>query len=154
MKHLTLFLVATLIVASFANAQQIKLINSGEVLNRAAGLRDSQEYDLAIKHLLTIPKRDTNYVTMQDRLAHLYLLTKEYDKSEVVANDILKKRTEFKGAALAVKARSYERRKDYAKAIEIAQGGLKDYPFHVDLLYQLATAYHNSNDYKNAIKTY
>ena len=154
MKYTLLLLPLAVLFTATATAQRIPLINSGQVLARAAVLQDSDKYDLAIKELLAIPKRDTNYVLMQSRLARLYILNDQLDEGFATAEAVLKHPTEFKGTMLRVKASAREKKKEYDQAIAILQSGLTEYPFDVELRYQLATVYHNRHDYKNAIKAY
>lgn len=146
--------VATFFFTLNALAQQIPLINSGEIINRSIALQDSSKYDIAIKELLSIPKRDTNYVWAQARLAELYNFNKQYPEAIAAADFVLKVPSEFKGAMYNMKARAYEEQKEFDKAIEIVQTALKEYPYSTPLRYWLATSYHNKLDYHNAIKAY
>jgi antitoxin component YwqK of YwqJK toxin-antitoxin module/tetratricopeptide (TPR) repeat protein len=135
-------------------AQQIPLVNSGEILQRVSVLEDSGKYDLAIKDLLAIPKRDTNYVAGQVRLAEMYNYNKQYDEATGVADQVLKQTTRFRSAMLAAKAIALESKKEYDSAISFLQEALKEYPFNVQLRYQLATCHHNKLDYASATKAY
>ncbi|HZY78689.1 MAG TPA: hypothetical protein VFE50_04150, partial [Cyclobacteriaceae bacterium] len=135
-------------------AQRIPLINSGELLDKAGVLRDSGKYDLAIKTLLQVPARDTNYVWSQAELAELYNHNKQHDEAIATADRFLKKRDRFRTAFLTSKAAALESKKEYDQAIVFLQNALKEYPYHSDLRYQLATSYHNKLDYANAVKAY
>jgi tetratricopeptide (TPR) repeat protein len=154
MKHSLLLVFLAGLVALSVNAQRIPLINSGEVLNRAAILQDSQKYESAIKELLSIPKRDTNYVKSQSRLAELYFLNKQMELCEATADAVLKHPSEFGAKMWRMKASTYELKKQYDKGIGIVEAALKKYPFDVDLLYLRGFLYHNKHDYKNAMKAY
>ncbi|MEJ0032377.1 MAG: tetratricopeptide repeat protein [Bacteroidota bacterium] len=154
MKH-SLSLVFLAALAAFSvHAQRIPLINSGEVLSRATVLQDSQKYEGAIKELLTIPKRDTNYVTSLSRLAELYFLNKQMELSEATADAVLKHPSEFGAMMWRVKGSIYELKKEYDKGIGIVEAALKKYPFDVELLYLRGLLYHNKHDYKNAVRAY
>lgn len=154
MKRLLFFVLASLLSASLLNAQRIPLINSGEVLKRATELQDSQKFELAIKQLLTIPKRDTNYLLSQSNLAELYFLNKQSELAETTANWLLKRPSAYGAAMWRVKADVYNERKEYDKAAELAEAGLKEYPFDVELRYLRGIAYHNKHDYTRATKAY
>ncbi|HMJ70031.1 MAG TPA: hypothetical protein VK508_14095 [Cyclobacteriaceae bacterium] len=149
-----LLMVLTTVLTSPLIAQQLPFINSGEVLQRVSVLEDSGKHDLAIKELLTIPRRDTNYVQGQVRLAEIYNSNKQYDEATAVADRVLKRATRFRSTLLGVKATALESKKEYDNAISFLRAALKDYPFDVQLRYQLATSYHNKLDYVNAIKAY
>ena len=58
-----------LFTQSLVQAQNIQLVNSGEVIKQAILLYDSGRYDDAISLFTTVPKQDTNYVYMLSELA-------------------------------------------------------------------------------------
>jgi antitoxin component YwqK of YwqJK toxin-antitoxin module len=154
MKRSLLFLLASLLAASLVNAQRIPLINSGEVLKRVTELQDSQKFELAIKQLLAIPKRDTNYMLSQSQLADLYLQNKQFELAEATANSVLKRPSAYGAAMWRVKTNLYDEKKEYDKSIEMVEAGLKEYPFDVELRYLQGIIYHNKHDYKKAAKAY
>jgi antitoxin component YwqK of YwqJK toxin-antitoxin module len=147
-------LVTFSLVAAELSAQGIPLINSGEMVEKAGVLRDSGKYDLAIKTLLAVPARDTNYVWAQAELAEVYNLNKQYDEAIATTDRFLKKPGRFRSTLIASKANALEGKKEYDQAIALLQSALKEYPFHSQLRYQLATSFHNKLDYANAVKAY
>jgi antitoxin component YwqK of YwqJK toxin-antitoxin module/tetratricopeptide (TPR) repeat protein len=141
-------------ITSSLIAQQLPLINSGEILQNVSSLVDSGKYDLAIKELLAIPRRDTNYVRAQVRLGEMYNSNKQHDEAVAISEKALKYRSQYRASLLSVKALAFEHKKEYDQAINCLQAALKDYPFDIQLRYQLATSYHNKLDYANAVKAY
>lgn len=150
---LKLTLLAALFVVH-ANAQKIPFINAGEVLSRAAVLQDSGRYEDAIKELVTIPSRDTAYVISQSRLAKLYLYTKQFNQAITTAEGVMKRKSVFRAEMIDVRASGYEGLEQFDKAKSTAITGLTEYPFSPGLLYDLARAQQNSDDYTAATKTY
>lgn len=144
----------TLFTAVQGVAQKVPLINSGEVLQKAAVLADSGQHDLAIKELLSIPSRDTNYLSSQTRLAEYYNINKQYDEAGKIADRVLKQRTPYRASMLCVKAHGFEMKKEYDKSLEILRAAAKEYPLETQIRYQIATTYHNMLDYENAVKAY
>ncbi|MDO3643240.1 tetratricopeptide repeat protein [Mucilaginibacter sp. L3T2-6] len=62
MKCFKFVLLALTVISTALKAQQIKLINSGELINKAAALYDSSKYKNAIALLNEVNRSDTNYV--------------------------------------------------------------------------------------------
>ncbi len=152
MKYTLLFLIV--FIPSSVLAQRVQLIDSQKALSRSAVLSDSGKLDLAIKELLTIPSRDTNYVFAQTKLAEMYKNNNQFDKAIEIADRLLGWKTSYAAEMICTKASAYDKKKEYDKAIAILQEGLKKYPFDIQIRFQIGTAYHNKHDYANAIKAY
>jgi antitoxin component YwqK of YwqJK toxin-antitoxin module len=154
MKYPLTLLPFAIVIALSVSAQRIPLINSQEVIKKADVLQDSGRYGLAIKELLTIPARDTNYVVGQTLLAVLYRLDDKLDESIAAADFVLSRKSEYGAAMIAAKASAYDAKKDYDKAMSVLQDGLKKYPFDVQIRFQIATTYHNTRQYEKAVEAY
>lgn len=154
MKHTLFALFAAAMSSLPSSAQKIPLINSQEVLAKATALRDSAKYDLAIKELLVVPPRDTNYFRAKSELAQMYLYNKQYDLAIATADWMLARKTEHRASMFDVKATAYEGQKDFDKAFAVLEPALKEFPLNVTLRYQLAKTYHNKRDFPKAIKAY
>ncbi|MEI9918653.1 MAG: hypothetical protein WDO14_07605 [Bacteroidota bacterium] len=154
MKYTLFLFVLAGFTATSVNAQRIPLVDSGEVLKRVEQLQDSQKFDLAIKEILSIPKRDTNYVASRSVLAALYMVSEQFDLADATADYVLQHPTEYGAAMWRVKGNICEMKKEYDKGIAMMEAASKKYPFDSELLYLRGTMYHNKHDYKNAVKAY
>lgn len=150
MKHL--FLGVWLIIGcyAFAVAQKIKLVNSGEVIEQSRVLRDSLKFEDAIKLLLTIPPRDTNYVFMLSELAPLYNSNKQYDKALETANEALKKPSLYEVDMLRVKGVALFNLDNFQSAVQFLEKEIEKRPFEYSLLYTLGAIYYDHKDYEKA----
>lgn len=139
-----------LISSTFAVAQQIKLINSGEVIEQSRILKDSSKFEESIKLLLTIPKRDTNYVFMLSELAQLYNSNKQYDKALETANEVLKKFTAYEIDIMRVKGVALFNLNEFDSSVTYLEKEIEKRPFEYRLLYALGTIYYDHKDYEKA----
>src|SRR5690242_3297965 len=62
MRYFKFVLLALTAISAASRAQQIKLVNSGELITKAAALYDSAKYKSAIALLNEVSRSDTNYV--------------------------------------------------------------------------------------------
>ena len=80
LRPLYLFLLLTFLTFD-SPAQQIQLINSGKVIEKAKSLYDSGDYAQAIKEFYKVPERDTNYVLMLAEAALTHIAAEQYDEA-------------------------------------------------------------------------
>lgn len=154
MKYTLSLLPCAILFAFTASAQRITLVNSGEVLEKASVLQDSGRFKDAIKELLTIPKRDTNYVLSLTKLAELYRRDDRPDDAIAAADIVLARKTSHSAEMICAKAAALDQKKEYDKALAVLFDGLKKYPYDIQTRFQVGTTYHNKHDYPNAIKAY
>ena len=154
MKYALLLLPCAMLVTLCAYSQRIPLVDSQEAIKKAAVLQDSGKYDLAIKELLSVPARDTNYVASLAVLAVVYRYNKQYDEAIAAADRVLKTRSAFASSMISAKAAAYDGKKEYDKAMDVLQAGLKEFPFDIQIRFLIATTYHNTHRYPEAVKAY
>ncbi len=136
------------------SGQQLQLINSGDVLERSSVLGDSGKFDLAIQELLSVPKRDTNYVQARLDLAAAYISKDQDAEALKVLQALNTKGTSHQARYITILGSALDGTKQYDKAIEVLKSGLERFPFSATMRYQLAGAYHNKGDYARAVDAY
>jgi len=141
---------AALFTIPSVTAQDISLINSGEVINEGKALYDSGKFKLAALKLLTVPKRDTNYVYMLSELALAYHADSLYDKAIEVCNEALLKPSSFKSHLLRTKAIATDKKGNFDESVKIFNDAISKYPFDYTLIFNLGITYYNHKDYSKA----
>ncbi len=145
-----LLTVSLFILSATVFAQKIQLINSGEVIENAKTLYDSEKYEIAIKNFLTVPERDTNYVYMLSELALAYTGNKEYDKALETCEKALKNPGSFRAHLLKTEAITLDRKGELDKSIAAFKSAIAKYPFDHSLRYNLGVTYSNNKEYEKA----
>jgi antitoxin component YwqK of YwqJK toxin-antitoxin module/Tfp pilus assembly protein PilF len=131
-------------------SQKISLIKSGEVIEQGKQLYDSGRYEASALKLLTVPKRDTNYVYMLSELALTYTADKKYDQAIEVCNEALKMPSEFGSHLWKSKGIAADRKGDFESSVKFFQDALSKYPFDHSLIFNLGITYYNHRDYQKA----
>ena len=154
MRILLLPVVLVLSISYPCFSQKIPLINSGEVITHAKALYDSGKYEASAIKLLTVPKRDTNYVYMLSELALTYIADKKYDQAIEACNEALKKPSEFNAHILSSRAVAFDKKGDFDEAVKQFNAAIEKYPFDHTFIYNLGITYYNHKDYEKAEKCF
>lgn len=154
MKFNFVFIVLVLTGLSGAMAQQIPLINSGEVIDKADVLYDSGLYDESAALLLTIPKRDTNYVSMLSELMYVHIAKKDYKKALEELEKILGLDKKNRANNLRLKAVFTDADGRMEEALQLFDAAAKEFPFDMRILYSKGTLYFEHKQYDKASEIY
>lgn len=131
-------------------AQNIELINSGEIIDKGIQHYNEGKYDLAIQEYLRVHENDTNYHFMLYELAMTYLANKEYDKAISTCETGLKEKSDFKKGLLKLLGNAYDDSGNAEKAIDIYTKTIKKYPYDYSLYYNLGITYYRIKEYSKA----
>ncbi|HEX5171006.1 MAG TPA: tetratricopeptide repeat protein, partial [Cyclobacteriaceae bacterium] len=131
-------------------AQNIKLINSGEVIQQAVVLYDSGKFEDAIALFKSVPKRDTNYVYMLSELAMTYDANKNYKEAIATSKEGLQYASEYRAHLFRTLGSAWDGEGDLAKSVEAFETALKEFPYDYSLHYNLGVAYYNHQEYAKA----
>jgi antitoxin component YwqK of YwqJK toxin-antitoxin module/Tfp pilus assembly protein PilF len=150
--HRFLLLAAGVIIAVTGLAQKkVPLINSGELLSAGKELYDSGKYEAAINTFLTIPRRDTNYVSMLSELALTYIADKQPEKALEACAEALQKPSVHRAHLLRSQAIATDHKGDFEKSVALFKKAIEQYPFDYGLVFNLGITYYNHKDYDKAI---
>src|SRR5258706_6631187 len=123
-----LLFTGVVVVSLSVDAQTDSLVGSGLVINSAKQLYDSGKYELAIKELLHIDPRDTNYVYSLSELTRSYFGNKQYDKAILSCEKGLVSSSPFRSSLLTSMAKAYAAQGNFEKAYSILTGAINEFP--------------------------
>lgn len=148
---LVFFSIAFSFLDSASFAQNVQLINSGQVIEEADVAYDSGDYVSAIKTLQTIHEADTNYLFMLSRLAEAYHANEQYDKALEVVDVGLKRPSEYRTSFLRTQAQAYGKKGEFEKSEKLFKSAIAEYPTSTIFWYSLGISYFNNKSYEKAI---
>lgn len=151
--HRFLLLATGVVIAVTGLAQEkIPLINSGKALDRGKELYDSGKFEQSISTFLSIPERDTNYVSMLAELALTYIANKQPEKALDICAQALQKPSLHRAHLLRSQAIAADYAGQYEKSVAYFQKAIDQYPFEYGLMYNLGITYYNHKEYDKAIE--
>ena len=144
-----------LTLASFLlSAQQIPLVNSGEVIEKAKVLYDSGDYAEAIKEFSRVPERDTNYVLMLTETALTHIAAKQYDEALAICEKGLARPSPYAPYFFRYRAIAEDKKGNLEKSVKVFREGIEKFPADYGLLYNLGITYYNSKQYEKAAEIF
>ena len=151
-RHVCLVFLALL--AFRTSAQQIPLINSGEVIEKAKILYDSGDYAEAIKEFSRVPERDTNYVLMLTETALTHIAAEQYDEALAICDKGLARPSAYAPYFFRYRAIAEDKKGNLEKSIKVFRESIEKFPADYGLLYNLGITYYNSKQYEKAAETF
>lgn len=142
---------AGMLVAASCFCQHPAFIHAAEVIAKGKALYDSAKYKESIEVFLTVPERDTGYVSMLSELALSYIANEEFDKALSACDEGLKKTSPYRSHFLRSQAIATDRIGKYDEAVALFLKAIKAYPTDFILLYNLGITFYNHKEYDKAI---
>src|SRR5688572_28753273 len=135
-------------------AQQIPLINSGDVIQNAKVLYDSGNYAEALKEYYKVPERDTNYVLMLTEAAITHLAAEQYDSALMLCDKGMAKPSPYTRYFLRYRAVAEDKKGNLEKSVKLFREGIEKFPADFGLLYNLGVTYYNNKEYEKAAEIF
>jgi len=145
-----LLFTGVIVVSLSVDAQTDSLVGSGVVINSAKQLYDSGKYELAIKELLHIDPRDTNYVYSLSELTRSYFENKQYDKTILSCEKGLVSSSPFRSSLLNSMAKAYAAQGNFEKAYSILTRAINEFPFDYRLTYRYGVILYEQKKFNEA----
>lgn len=155
MRTLAFILTAVLLFSTkLIFAQEIELINSGELLDQGIKLYDDGKYKEAIAVYEKIDRNDTNYFIALYETGLTYGALEEWNKVVTVSKEGLKIKNENRSQFFLLLGSAYTELKKYDEAVLVWEQSLKEFPFDFLLWYNKGYTYRQAGKYDDAIKCY
>jgi uncharacterized protein len=148
--HLRKLLLLLLFISPCIVFSQDKFIPSSTIMEQALKLAGEEQYDKAIAKLRTIDRSDTAYALTLLRLAALYNLDDQQNRSIEACNEGLKLNSEYQLEFYNQKAKTYIDKEQYSKGREALREGLKHFPYSALMNYNMGYAYFKDKMYDSS----
>lgn len=133
--------IALLFFISTAFAQNVKPVNSGELISEGIKLHDQEKYKEAAAVYRTIPRNDTNYVRSLYELAYTLSSDSSYDEALKICNEgLTKEDSEYELDFLVLRANIVDDIGDSKRALQLYDSALTKYPNYQGLFFNKAIA--------------
>ncbi len=131
--------------------ENVELINSGDLIDQGVKLHDEEEYEEAIKIYEKISRNDTNYSLGLAELSLSLLANKDYEKTKEVCREGIKLESDEGHMFYMHYATALDDSDDPDSAIIVYKQGLKKYPNHQLMNFNLGITYYRVEKYQEAI---
>ena len=138
--------------------KEIKIIDSGVILNEAVELYQNEDFANAIEKFNSIHYNDTNYIKAQYNIALVLSATKDYHKCITVCEDLLKvkniEKTEYQSYLYNILGFAYDKDGAKDKAIATYEKGLSIYSENNTYLSNIAITYLNNKEFIKGLELF
>lgn len=122
-------------------AQNVKPVNSGELISEGIKLHDQQKYEEAAALFRKVPRNDTNYVRSLYELAYTLSSDSNYTEALKICNEgLAKEDSEYELDFLVLRANTIDDMGDNKRALDLYDSALMKYPNYQGLFFNKAIA--------------
>ena len=141
------------------NAQnEIKLINSMDLLKEGVKFYDAKDYEKAIEKYSQVEKNDTNFLMAQYEIALAYNAMEEYDKCIEICQDFIANKNNHGDAnenqVYNLLGSSLDHNKKTEQSLAAYDMGISKYPYFTSYQLNKAVTYKNAKEYDKSIEQY
>lgn len=140
--------------SNLAKAQNIELINSGELLKKGVDLHEEGKNQDAIDLYKKISRNDTNYAWALVELALTYNVKGEYMNAIEVCKKGLDLKSQYDYNFLSTYGSALDNLNRFDEAIEIFNKAIKMFPYNFELFFNRAITYYKADKFKEAVKDF
>lgn len=119
----------------------IDFLSPAEILLKSAELTNENQLDEAIDELLSVSENDSSYIEVQAELMPVYNAAKKYNKTIEIGNKLKDEFSKFRSNIYITLGNAYLNGGLPEKGVETYTEGLKFFPYHHILLYNLGLGY-------------
>lgn len=148
-------MIKSLLFIVFINAQvendTIPLINSNTILNEIVELNENDAFSKAISLLEQISPYDSNYIDVQSALIKTYSKSAQFPKAKELSKKIMNDRSDLSADFYITLGNEYLNNDFIEEGISIYLEGLKIFPYHTTLMYNVGYGEYSIGNYDKAI---
>jgi len=147
-----MFKIILLSLLSYSPSDSLYLVDSNVILEHVSSLNSEENYAESIELLKSVNKADSNYFKVQEELLSTYNAAGLYDSTISLAPSLLKQSCYELSQMWITYGNAYLAKEQYEQAVTTYNEGLKKYPYHHILIYNLGIAHYRQSKYKEAIE--
>ena len=145
-----IFIALLLFSAKLIFAQEIELINSGELLLQGYKLHEDGKFAEAVAVFEKIDRNDTNYYLALVEMGVSYTSLEDWNKAITVAKEGLKVKNKFNSPFYLILGNAYTELKKYDEALAVWNTGIAEFPFDYLLWYNKGVTLRKSKKFDDA----
>lgn len=156
MKYIVLtFFAFTLAFKSFSQ-KNIEDKSASSIFLQGMFLKYDKKYEEAIQLYEKVSINDTNYSAAQIEIADCYYFQDDFKNAQVVLNDLLDLNLPYSKKHVAYKllGLSYEKDRQFDKALEVYNKGIELFPYCYGLYSNRGYSYENAEKHNESVKDY